>query len=98
MPEDLESTEQTHLITQSIHHGRLEVLQREQDAQSTISSHLSKEELALGNTALGERLPYNSYTTIDWLHDLVRTAALKHAPRADSGIGKRFLPSAVHSF
>jgi chloride channel 3/4/5 len=33
---------------------------------------VSKEELALGETAIGERLPYNDYTTIDWLHDMVR--------------------------
>jgi chloride channel 3/4/5 len=42
-----------------------------EDATSIISSHVSKEELALGETAIGERLPYNDYTTIDWLHDLV---------------------------
>lgn len=43
----------------------------EADAVSIISSHISKEEQALGETALGERLPYNDYTTIDWLHELV---------------------------
>jgi len=42
-----------------------------EEAASIISSHLSKEEHALGGTAIGERLPYNDYTTIDWLHDLV---------------------------
>jgi hypothetical protein len=47
------------------------------DAQSILSSHLSKDELALGNTAVGERLPYNDYTTIDWLHDLVRSNTLR---------------------
>ena len=41
------------------------------DAEPITSSHLSKEEPALGSTAIGERLPYNDYTTIDWLHDLV---------------------------
>jgi len=41
------------------------------DAASVISSHVSKEEQVLGETAVGERLPYNDYTTIDWLHDLV---------------------------
>jgi chloride channel 3/4/5 len=45
---------------------------RADDSSSIISSHLSKEEEALGGTAIGERLPYNDYTTIDWLHDLVR--------------------------
>lgn len=38
-----------------------------------ISSHISKEEHALGGTAVGERLPYNDYTTIDWLHEGVST-------------------------
>ena len=42
------------------------------DAHSILSSHLSKDEQVLAGTAVGERLPYNDYTTIDWLHDLVR--------------------------
>jgi hypothetical protein len=29
------------------------------------------EEGKMANTAVGERLKYNDYTTIDWLHDLV---------------------------
>jgi chloride channel 3/4/5 len=41
------------------------------DIESLLSSHLSKDERALHETALGERLPYNDYTTIDWLHDMV---------------------------
>ena len=49
---------------------RLSTLQH--DAHSIISSHVSKEEKLLSDTAVGERLPYNDYTTIDWLHDLVR--------------------------
>lgn len=40
-------------------------------ASSIISSHVSKDEQTLGALAIGERLPYNDYTTIDWLHDLV---------------------------
>lgn len=50
---------------------RRSVLYQGGDAQSVISSHLSKEEQLLSDTAVGERLPYNDYTTIDWLHDLV---------------------------
>jgi chloride channel 3/4/5 len=46
---------------------------RGHDASSIISSHVSRDELALADTAIGERLPYNAYTTIDWLHDLVLT-------------------------
>lgn len=41
-----------------------------------ISSHVSKEEHALGATAVGERLPYNDYTTIDWLHEGVSKVRL----------------------
>lgn len=29
------------------------------------------EEVKTADTAVGERLKYNDYTTIDWLHDLV---------------------------
>ena len=50
---------------------RLNSLAHAEDAASIISSHLSKEEQLLSDTAVGERLPYNDYTTIDWLHDLV---------------------------
>lgn len=42
-----------------------------EDAASILSSRVSKDEQALAGTAIGERLPYNDYTTIDWLHDLV---------------------------
>lgn len=59
---------------------RLNNLRREEDAESIISSHLSKEEQALSETAVGERLPYNDYTTIDWLHDLVRILNSGSAP------------------
>lgn len=41
------------------------------EASSIISSYFSKEERELAGTAVGERLPYNDYATIDWLHDLV---------------------------
>lgn len=40
-------------------------------ASSILTSRLSRDELALADTAVGERLPYDAYQTIDWLHDLV---------------------------
>nr|OQO25120.1 hypothetical protein B0A51_08321 [Rachicladosporium sp. CCFEE 5018]OQO27114.1 hypothetical protein B0A51_06022 [Rachicladosporium sp. CCFEE 5018]OQO29427.1 hypothetical protein B0A51_04002 [Rachicladosporium sp. CCFEE 5018] len=43
-----------------------------EDADSFVRSHVTKEEQKLSETAIGERLPYNDYTTIDWLHDLVK--------------------------
>lgn len=44
------------------------------DARSIVTSSVSKEDAALGESTVGERLPYNDYATIDWLHDLVRTS------------------------
>lgn len=72
MPGDLEhATERTHLLYHVASDRRLSAIQQDQDAQSIISSHVSKAEQALSATPVGERLPYNDYTTIDWLHDLV---------------------------
>ncbi|KAH6056714.1 chloride channel protein [Parastagonospora nodorum] len=63
-----------HERTPLLQPSRLSELQHEQDeeAQSTISSAVSKEEQELAGSTVGERLPYNDYTTIDWLHDLVK--------------------------
>jgi chloride channel 3/4/5 len=71
-----ESSEHTPLL----HPSRLSQLQHEQDeeANSVISSTVTKEEQQLAGSTVGERLPYNDYTTIDWLHDLV-TSLSKHA-------------------
>lgn len=68
MPQDEEAHESTPLLD-----PRLASLggRKGSTAVSILSSHVSKEEQELGGTAVGERLPYNDYTTIDWLHDLV---------------------------
>lgn len=49
----------------------------EADVESQLSSAISNDEQALhfSSKAIGERLPYNDYTTIDWLHDLVKDSA-----------------------
>jgi len=44
---------------------------RDYEASSIIKSHVSIEETKMSDTSVGERLPYNDYTTIDQLHDLV---------------------------
>ncbi|KAK0858705.1 hypothetical protein LTR02_016817 [Friedmanniomyces endolithicus] len=50
---------------------RLSKLQQDEEASSIIKSHVTREEQKMSGTSVGERLPYNDYTTIDWLHDLV---------------------------
>lgn len=79
MPSDEEqASERSHLLPNVANDRRLSVM-RQEDAYSVLSSHLSKEERALSSTPVGERLPYNDYTTIDWLHDLVREQSLFEA-------------------
>lgn len=80
MPVDEEASERTHLLDPQIplltgqktrsssstrSHGHSEVI------GSISSSHVSSKEHRQRGAATGERLPYNDYTTIDWLHDLV---------------------------
>ena len=62
MPQDAEATEGAHERTALL--GWVASL-RGDEAHSIVSSAVSKDEQALGS------LPYNDYTTIDWLHDLV---------------------------
>ncbi|EXJ86041.1 hypothetical protein A1O1_06410 [Capronia coronata CBS 617.96] len=71
--------ERTHLLA----HGRR---LSEAEAASIVSSQISKEEQALGETAVGERLPYNDYTTIDWLHDLVKDSFRYRSIHTGKGI------------
>jgi hypothetical protein len=77
MPNDDEANEHTHLLDPRVAQlsgrraSKVHAQADDEDVESVISSHVSKDELVLGATAIGERLPYNDYTTIDWLHDLV---------------------------
>lgn len=80
MPPDLEAHEHSPLLR---HDRTLSALQQELDSESIMGSHVSKEEQLLGDTAVGERLPYNDYTTIDWLHDLVGLCFLRRLALAD---------------
>jgi chloride channel 3/4/5 len=66
-----EATERTQLLLHVANDRRLSVLQQDEEAASMVYSALTKEEAALAGSTVGERLPYNDYTTIDWLHDLV---------------------------
>ncbi|EMD01197.1 hypothetical protein BAUCODRAFT_29646 [Baudoinia panamericana UAMH 10762] len=51
---------------------RLTKLQQDEEANSIVKSHVSVEEQKMADSSVGERLAYNDYTTIDWLHDLVK--------------------------
>ncbi|GAB7350936.1 hypothetical protein MBLNU459_g1445t2 [Dothideomycetes sp. NU459] len=48
------------------------LIQQDETASSIVKSHVTVDELAMGGSTVGERLAYNDYTTIDWLHDLVK--------------------------
>lgn len=79
MPQDEEQpTERTRLLSldAQIRDRRTSQLQVDEEARSIVDSAVSKEESALASSTVGERLPYNDYTTIDWLHDLVGLSAL----------------------
>ncbi|KAK6217084.1 chloride channel (voltage gated) [Colletotrichum tabaci] len=53
---------------------------------------LSKADQALGQSApLGDRLPYNDYTTIDWLRDLTKDSSRARRLHARPGIRGRLL-------
>ena len=79
MPQRVEQpNERSKLLSDPANDRLSSVIQQEEDAQSIIGSFVSKDEHALFSTSkLGERLPYNDYTTVDWLHDLVCYPASK---------------------
>ena len=80
-PDVEQATEYSHLVPHGINDRQLSAVlndrrrssvQQDAESRSILSSHISKAEQALAATPVGERLPYNDYTTIDRLHDLVR--------------------------
>ena len=82
---------------------RLNKLVRQDDeAASIVKSHVSVSEQKLADSAVGERLPYNDYTTIDWLHDLVSLplSTVRENYKKDllrHSIGQRLISSPIHS-
>lgn len=74
---------------------RLSRVQQQSETTSMVDSHVTKEEQRLAHSTIGERLNYNEYTTIDWLHDLVGTPPRPRAPAGCMLIpvpGQRLLP------
>jgi chloride channel 3/4/5 len=69
------ANERTRLLYYVTNKRRSSQLQhQDEEARSIISPAVTKDEQHMSGSAVGERLPYNDYTTIDWLHDLVRPA------------------------
>ncbi|KAG4425655.1 hypothetical protein IFR04_001117 [Cadophora malorum] len=95
MSHDEEANEHTHLLdprVAELRNRKQSALSRE-EATSIISSHVSKEEQELAGTAVGERLPYNDYTTIDWLHDLIKDSFRHRAIKSRTSLKGKFLAS-----
>ncbi|KAH7403352.1 chloride channel-like protein 3 [Cadophora sp. MPI-SDFR-AT-0126] len=92
MSHDEEANEHTHLLDPRIAglRGQKQSTQSHEEATSIISSHVSKEEQELAGTAIGERLPYNDYTTIDWLHDLIKDSFRHRAIKSRTSLKGRF--------
>ena len=65
---------------------RASALQRDDEASSILESHVTKDELLMSGNPVGERLPYNNYTTIDWLHDLVKDSYRHRNIHSGTGI------------
>ncbi|TKA62100.1 hypothetical protein B0A49_11384 [Cryomyces minteri] len=73
MPQDIESAnERTALLLHVANDRRLSAIQQHEEASSIVKSHVTVEEQAMSGSTVGERLAYNDYSTIDWLHDLVK--------------------------
>lgn len=82
----MESDERAPLLEASLNQNH--IVRLDEDVESMVQSHLTKDEQNLYDASVGERLAYNDYTTIDWLHDLVRfyqaTEEKKDKTRTDS--------------
>ena len=52
---------------------------------------LSRDDRELGETTVGEILPYNDYATIDWMHDLAKDAVRARGIRSRPGFRNRLL-------
>ncbi|KAI7552583.1 CLC voltage-gated chloride channel [Hortaea werneckii] len=67
------------------------IVQQDDEAASIIKSHVSVSEQKMADSAVGERLPYNDYTTIDWLHDLAKDSYRLRSVDGRQGIRYKFL-------
>ena len=81
MPDNGQSNEDTPLLSASPDRRR-----QDEEASSILQSCVTKDELLMSGNPVGERLPYSSYTTIDWLHDLIKDSYRHRSVHAGHGI------------
>lgn len=69
----MNSAETTPLLSNGDQTNRRASYRAHWDAEADVfsTSHVSVDEVVLAKSTVGERLPYNAYTTIDWMHELV---------------------------
>lgn len=79
----MESDERAPLLEASVNQNH--IVRLDEDVESMVQSHLTKDEQNLYDASVGERLAYNDYTTIDWLHDLVRFYKATYKKKQDEG-------------
>ncbi|KAI9686668.1 MAG: hypothetical protein M1820_010596 [Bogoriella megaspora] len=89
LPNPDQNNERTPLLSSARDDRRLSALIQDEEASSILESHITKDELLLSGNPVGERLPYNDYTTIDWLHDLVKDSYRYRRVHSSRGIRDR---------
>jgi len=99
MASDLEANNECTPLLRHIDSSQLQQ-QQDEDTYSVPSSAVTKAEQALVETTIGERLPYNDYITIDWLHDLVLVSGVVWISNVqlntDALLGERLISSSLH--
>ncbi|CAI6251277.1 unnamed protein product [Periconia digitata] len=89
--DDSEAIERMPLLYPSAGGKRSTPVQHDEEVASLVGSHGSKEEQTMSKSTVGERLPYNEYTNIDWLHDLVKESYRFRTIQSRAGFRYRFI-------
>ncbi|KAF2401409.1 Clc chloride channel [Trichodelitschia bisporula] len=89
--------ERSHLLDGSHRGSLVPFYGGEVDAESLLSSAPSIDEADLRDSAVGERRGYYDFSTVDWLHDLVKDSYRWRAVHRKSGIRNALYASADKS-
>ncbi|KAL9101700.1 MAG: hypothetical protein Q9163_003065 [Psora crenata] len=91
LPDVEQATERTNLLQVAHERPWSSAIRQEDEASSIVASYVTKDEHAIATATVGERLPYNDYTTIDWLHDLVKDSCHYRSIHSRKGLRYVFL-------